>query len=213
MATKCKSIGIYDSLQYCKGKTLLPGVKTRVYAVAKRNISAWPTLPEIDGITTDGLATYNGSFTLKDGETFVFIDLLDNTGELTWETQGDKPCRTFLNKITLNHPQIGASALAFQRQAIADDLVYIVEQRDRTWRVLGNEHFDTDTKPKGSSGKEATSAGDMGSQFEIEVTDVCPAPYYEGTLAIKDEDGDNATLDCLTGEVTKVSEAFTSNSD
>lgn len=195
MAKKCTSIGVYESLAFCKGKTLLPGIRTKIYSIAKRDITAWPTLAAADGSTLnlEKMATYDGSFTLAADATWKYIEVLDNTGEITWETQGDKPCRTFLNKITLNHPKIDASAAAFQRQAIADDLVYLVQQRDGSWRVIGNEMFDTDTKPKGSSGKEATSAGDMGSQFEVEVTDVCPAPYYTGTIVTED-----GTYDCAT---------------
>lgn len=192
MATKCTASALYESLEYCKGETLLPGVRTKVYAIAKGNITKWPELPSAtdEGASADPsiLAVYKGDFTLKADAKWLEVDVLDNTGEITWETQGDKPCRTFLNKFTISHPRIDESAAAFQRQAIADDLVYLVQQRDGKFRVLGNEMFDTDTKPKGSSGKEATSAGDMGSQFEIEVTDVCPAPFYTGKIETADGD-------------------------
>lgn len=192
MAKNCTPSALYESLAYCKGETLLPGVRTKVYAIAKSDIKTWPKLPNVggDGVAADPkkLAAYDGDFTLAADKKWVEVDTLDNTGEVTWETQGDKPCRTFLCKFTLNHPRIDESAAAFQRQAIADDLVYLVQQRDGKFRVLGNEMFDTDTKPKGSSGKEATSAGDMGSQFEIEVTDVAPAPFYPGKIETADGD-------------------------
>ncbi len=192
MATTCNTAGLYASLEYCKGESMVPGVKTKVYAIAKASIAKWPTLPAVSDIAEGGdiskAATYTGDFTLAADKKWVYIDTLDNTGEITWETQGDKPCRTFLNKFTISHPRIDGTAAAFQRMALSDDLVYLVQQRDGKFRVLGNDMFDTDTKPKGSSGKEATSAGDMGSQFEIEVTDVCPAPFYPGK--IETEDGD-----------------------
>lgn len=184
-AKKCTNIGLYESLTYCKGETILPGVRPKIYAIAKRDIVTWPTLPAVgseEAATADQLSSYKGNFTLASDKKWVEIEVLDNTGEITWETQGDKPCRTFLNKFTINHPRIDESAAAFQRQALSDDMVYLVQQRDGKFRVLGNEMFETDTKPKGSSGKEATSAGDMGSQFEIEVTDVAPAPFYPGEI-------------------------------
>lgn len=182
---KCTNIGLYESLTYCKGETILPGVRPKVYCIAKRDIVAWPTLPALgseEAATVDQLASYKGNFTLASDKKWVEIDVLDNSGEITWETQGDKPCRTFLNKFTISHPRIDESSASFQRQAIADDLVYLVQQRDGKFRVLGNEMFDTDTKPKGSSGKEVSSTGDIGSQFEIEVTDVAPAPFYPGGI-------------------------------
>ena len=197
MATSCNTAALYASLEYCKGESLVPGVKTKVYAIAKKNIAAWPTLADVADLTTgdklEKVATYDGDFTLAADKKWVYIDTLDNSGEITWETQGDKPCRTFLNKFTINHPRIDGNAAGFQRMALGDDLVYLVQQRDGKFRVLGNDKFDTDTKPKGSSGKEATSAGDMGSQFEIEVTDVAPAPFYTGK--IETEDGDISGAD------------------
>ncbi len=187
--TKCTNIGLYESLIYCKGETLLPGVRPRVFSIAKRNIVTWPTLPKVGDVEitkANELASYKGNFVLASDKKWVEIDVLDNTGEITWETQGDKPCRTFLNKFPIHHPRIDESAAAFQRQALSDDMVYLVQQRNGQFRVLGNEMFETDTKPKGSSGKEATSAGDMGSQFEIEVTDVAPAPFYPGEIETAD---------------------------
>lgn len=187
--TKCTNIGLYESLTYCKGETLLPGVRPKVFSIAKRDIVTWPTLPKVgdtEVTKANELASYKGNFVLESDKKWVEIDVLDNTGEITWETQGDKPCRTFLNKFSISHPRIDESAAAFQRQALSDDMVYLVQQRNGQFRVLGNEMFETDTKPKGSSGKEATSAGDMGSQFEIEVTDVAPAPFYPGEIETAD---------------------------
>lgn len=187
-SNNCASVGIYDSLRFCQGKSVLPGIRQLVYAIPKRDILAWPTLPAVEGASDmSTLATYDGDFSLKADAKWLCIDLTLNKGNIEYETQGEKPSRTFLNKLTVTHPGNSAESLAFARQAIADDMVFAVPQRDGRYRILGNEMFETDIKPKGSTGEGVT--GETSSDLEIEVTDVCPAPFYPGKLETAD-DGD-----------------------
>ena len=53
--------------------------------------------------------------------------------------------------------------------------------------------FETDTKPKQDGGEGVT--GDFGTTLEIEVTDVCPPPYYTGKILTAD-----GTISGETGE-------------
>lgn len=194
MSKQCTDAALYESLNFCQGKAILPGIRQKVYAQRKRNIVGWPTLPAAAEAAMKELAIYQGNFTLAADQKWLCVDLTLNKGVVEWETQGEVPSRTFLNKATLNHPEIDEDAAAFSRQAIMDDFVYIVQQRDGKWRVLGNEAFQTDTKPKGSTGEGTTGEG--GTTLEIEVTDVCPAPFYTGTL-----ETDEGTFDCSTNQL------------
>ena len=91
------------------------------------------------------------------------------------------------------HPETNEEATGFCRQANADDFVYLIQVRDGKFRVLGNEAFPTDTKPKQDSGEGVT--GDFGTTIEVEVTDVCPAPFYVGEILTKE-----GTIDAATGQ-------------
>ncbi len=181
MSRNCQSLGLYESLNYCPGETVLPGIRNQVYCISKHDIVRYPTLPEFgEGVAMSTTSVYAGNFEFAAEKKAQRIDMVLNKGQVEWETQGEDPSITFLNKATLSHPKTDAAAAAFQRLAAHDDLIYFVQVRNGKWRVLGNEMFNTVTKPKGSTG-EGTS-GESGSQFEIEATDVCPAPFYEGTL-------------------------------
>lgn len=182
----CSAQFLYKSLGFCKGSTVLPGIRTTAYYIAKRDIVKWPTLPNVATAAMGELATYTGDFTLAADKKWQKIDLIDNKGKIESESQGDKPARTFLNKITLQHPESDAEAAGFARQANADDFVYLVQRRNGKFRVIGSEAFETDTKPKQDSGEGVT--GDQGTSLEISCTDVAPAPFYEGK--IETEDGD-----------------------
>ena len=180
MATECSNAALYPSLGFCKGKPLLPGIRTRVYYIPKSDIVKFPTLPDKATENMASLATYTGSFELEAEKKWKYIDLIDNKGKIESESQGDFPARTFINKITLVHPETDEEATGFARQANADDFIYLVQTRNGKFRVLGNESFRTDTKPKQDSGEGVS--GDFGTTIDIEVTDVCPAPYYTGEI-------------------------------
>ena len=182
--TECTSNALYRSLAFCKGKTVLPGIRPRVYYIAKREIVSWPKLPEKAKDNMAELATYQGNFELAADKVWHYIDLIDNKGKIESESQGDYPARTFLNKTSLTHPGTGPAATGFARQANADDFVYLMQQRDGYFRVMGNEMFTTVTKPKQDSGEGVS--GDFGTTLDIEATDVCPAPYYMGEIETED---------------------------
>lgn len=47
MATDCTTADMYQSLNWCDGQTVLPGIRPKVFFQKKSNIAAWPTLPKL----------------------------------------------------------------------------------------------------------------------------------------------------------------------
>ena len=193
MAKECTNAALYSSLQYCKGKPMLPGIRSRLYFIPKRDIVKWPTLPDTAETEMGELATYEGDFTLASEAKWAYIDLVDNTGKIASASQGANPARSFLNKTSVTHPETDEEATGFARQANSDDFVYLLQVRNGKFRVLGSEMFPTDTKPKQDSGEGVT--GDFGTTLDIECTDVCHPPYYKGKIVTKD-----GTIDAATGQ-------------
>lgn len=192
----CAQSAPYESLRFCQGTRVIPGIRDRVYYIAKRDIVKWPKLPAVNGdsVQASKLATYEGDFTLASDKKWQRIDLTLNKGNVEWETQGEQPSCTFLNKLTASYPGTSAEAAAFCGLAVNDDLVYLVQQRDGQFRVLGNEMFNTVSKPKGSTGEGTSTNG--GTDIEIEATDIYPAPFYPGKI----ETADDGDLSGATGE-------------
>ena len=188
MANNCENTTIYDSLRFCPGDTVLPGVRKCTYYAPKSAIASWPTLPKTSA-SMKQLAIYQGSFVMAADAVFKRIDLTLNKGRITYETQGEKPSRTFLNKGVFNHPYNNEEAAGFARQAVADDFVFVTQQRDGKWRVLGSEMFETDVKVGGDTGEGTT--GEVGTTIDVDATDECPAPFYVGTLVT-----DDGEIDC-----------------
>lgn len=192
----CASVDIYASLTFCKGQTVLPGIRPEVYFIPKSQILGWPTLPAPGDkdATMSSIATYSGDFTLASDAVFRQLDVLTAASNITSASQGDMPSKTFLITSTLKHAGNTEAATGFCRMANCDDLVYVVRQRDGKFRVVGNESFETNTNPSQDSGMAVTDAS--GTQLEVTVTDVCPAPFYVGKLPTKE-----GTIDCSTGKI------------
>ena len=185
--TPCQNGAPFSSLRFCSGQRVLPGIRTAIYYINKNDILKWPTLPQPTdtSVTLSALATYKGDFTLRADKKWSRIDLTTGKGNVEWETQGERPSCTFLNKLTASHPGTAEEAAGFCRLAQNADLVFLVQQRDGKFRVLGNEMFETVVKPKGSLG-EGTSTN-ASTDIEIEATDICPAPFYTGKIITADD--------------------------
>ena len=196
MAANCNAVNIYDSLIHCKGETVLPGLRPQAYAIPKSAIVKWPTLPKPsdEGATMESIATYKGDFALAADAKWLKIDLIDTASNISSASQGEFPSKTFINNATLKFAGNNESASGFARMALTDDMIYVVQQRDGKFRVVGNRMFSTNTNPSQESGMAVTDAS--GTTFEASVTDVCPFPFYPGKLVTED-----GVLDCATGEL------------
>ncbi|WP_300770693.1 hypothetical protein [uncultured Bacteroides sp.] len=181
MATTCENNGLYETLDWCPGQTVLPGIKSKIYVVPKAWITTWPKLPAIKGAENmAALATYKGDFVLAADKKWQRIEAFSKKSNISSESQGEDPSKTFLNKATILYAGTDAAATGFCRQANIDQLVYAIPQRDGKYRILGSESFDINTKPSQASGEGDTGTG--GTTLEIEATDICPSPFYAGTL-------------------------------
>ena len=176
------------SLDWCMGTPELPGIKRRIYYIAKNMIAQWPTFERDDnGRVTSSVLT--GSFTLVADATWKFIDILADKSQLTSEAQGEVPSQTQLNKLVAVHPAVGADASAAAAYLNNSDNVFVVQDMKGKWRVVGSERWQTKTTVAQDNGQGAT--GTTSTTINVEATDEIPSPFYVGTLTT--EDGD---IDC-----------------
>lgn len=193
MAVDCTSKGMYESLAWCPGQTSTPGIRRKVYFIPKSWIAKWPTLPAIDGVVENmgKLATLDADFVLAADKKWQYIELLTTKSSINSETQGEKPSPTFLNKATLVHAGTDEEATGFARQANIDELIFLCQQRNGKFRVIGSEAFDPSVTISQTSGEGDT--GTAGTTLEAQCTDICPSPFYTGK--IETEDGDISGAD------------------
>ena len=178
-------LNIQQSLGWCQGTPELPGVKRRVYYLAKSEIVEWPALSrDANGRITS--AQYSGSFTLKADSKWKYIDILPDKSQLTSEPQGELPSQTQLNKLVAVHPGVGLRASAAAAYINNYDNVFIVEDMKGFFRVVGCDKWQTKSTVNQDLGQGPT--GSTSTTISVEATDECPAPFYFGM--IETEDGD-----------------------
>ena len=178
-------LNIQQSLGWCQGTPELPGVKRRVYYLAKSEIVEWPALSrDANGRITS--AQYSGSFTLKADSKWKYIDILSDKSQLTSEPQGELPSQTQLNKLVAVHPGVGLRASAAAAYINNYDNVFIVEDMKGFFRVVGCDKWQTKSTVNQDLGQGPT--GSTSTTINVEATDECPAPFYFGL--IETEEGD-----------------------
>lgn len=92
MAKDCTTADIYQSLNWCDGQTVLPGIRPKVFFQRKSNIAAWPKLPKLEEAKSMGeLATYKGNFTMAAEKKWLTINSLSAKSNVTTEVQGERP--------------------------------------------------------------------------------------------------------------------------
>jgi len=194
----CTTESLYQSIEACPGKKVLPGIRRRLYYINKADIAAFPSLPNVgeEGVKTMAdLAKLVGDFTLAAEKFFQFIDLKDEASNVTFETVGEDGSKLFNNQANAVVAGQDDDIKGFARQALNDDLVYVYQNRNGSFAVLGNEMFKCHTSPAGDTAAEATAAST--TTFAIQCYDDCPVPTYTGKLPL------TATtyLDCSDGKV------------
>ena len=172
------------SVEWCDGKTVLPGIRRRCYYLHKKNISKWPVLPgAADGTPTS--AVYQGSFELVEGAHFHHVDLLLNGSGIKSDPQGEVPSQTQQNTLTAVHPGTEEEASMLSAYCNNSDLVWIVQTANGKYRVIGSEMSETKTTVAQDGGQSLT--GTAQTTVTAVATDLLAAPFYEGE--IDDEDG------------------------
>ena len=179
--TVCSTI--QQSLAWCQGTPELPGIKRRIYYISKDQIVSWPTLT-YDALGRLTSAAYSGSFVLAADANWKFIDILTDKSQLTSDPQGEFPSQTQLNKLVAVHPSVGVEASALSAYVNNNDCVYLVETVRGQFRVVGSEKWQVKSTVAQDLGQGAT--GTTSTTLNVEATDECPAPFYDGEIVTED---------------------------
>ncbi len=172
------------SLSWCQGTPEYPGIKRRIYYIAKSAIAKWPTLPT-DEAGRPTAAVYEGSFVLKADHKWHHIDVLPDKCQVTSEAQGELPSQTQLNKLTAVHPGVGEEASAAAAYINNTDNVFLVEDMKGKYRVIGSDRWETKSTVAQDLGQGAT--GTASTTINAEASDVVPAPFYTGKIELEDD--------------------------
>ena len=185
MAKKCTTdVDLYENVEYCQGSASLPGIRPHMYLIRRANIL---TFPKVLGDTAESLeevAVIKSNFVLAEGAKFVKIDLVEGESEPTCENQGAEGAKSFLNRVNFVLPGTQKKVTGLISKLNNDDVVILYPQRDGAIRVIGNDMFRVQLELGQNAGRAVTDSSQ--STVNASVSDVNPAPFYEGKFETED---------------------------
>jgi len=114
----------------------------------------------------------------------VKIDLVEGESEPTCENQGAEGAKSFLNRVNFVLPGTQKKVTGLISKLNNDDVVILYPQRDGAIRVIGNDMFRVQLELGQNAGRAVTDSSQ--STVNASVSDVNPAPFYEGKFETED---------------------------
>ena len=189
---KCTSdVDLYENVEYCQGSSSLPGIRPHMYLIRRSNIVSFPKVQGDDAASLEDVAVIKQSFVLAEGKKFVKIDLVEGESEPTCENQGNEGAKSFLNRVNFVLPGTQKKVTGLISKLNNDDVVILYPQRDGAIRVIGNEMFRVQLELGQNAGRSVTDSSQ--STVNASVSDINPAPFYEGTIVTEDGNIDGKT--------------------
>ena len=192
---------LLKDIKFCQGKKSLPGTKKRVYIADIHDILTFPTKPNrsASGFSLENVPVLTGAFTMAGGKFFAQVDIINNNGKITVESQGTFGSKTFKVTYTGNAPGTEEEISGLIAELLNAEVIAVVPTRTGKFRIVGSEEFPAEVNPSQDTGQAATDTNQ--TVLEIVADDELPAPFFTGTLPVS-----GGTLNCSTGEVTEPEE-------
>lgn len=176
---------VQKSVEWCEGASNYAGIRRRALYTAASNITKWPTRKTLANGAE--LAEYvdKENFTLKADKKWYAVDMLPAKSKYTSDPNGELPSASQLNKLELVIPHAGQEASNMAAYINNIPCVWLVEDMDGNWRVIGCERWAGEIKNTIALDLGQGAAGTAQSTITVEAPDTTPAPLYAGEI---DED-------------------------
>lgn len=177
----CQSI--IKSLGWCQGRAVKPGIRRRVYAISVDQIIGWPTIQR-DSIGRVTSSVLKGNFTLVEDAVWAVFEHIPNKADFKSETQGEYPSQTFKVTASIVHPGVDEAAADATAALLNSNCVFLIEDMDGNYRVIGSEDYDTVVTTSRDNGQGPT--GTAGTTISIEASMDVDSPFYIGEIVTEE---------------------------
>ena len=174
---------IYKSMKWCEGRPVKPGIRRRIYGVTNDQILKFPEIQR-DELGRVKSSILKGNFTLVEDAVWSVFQHLPNKAEFKSETQGEYPSQTFKVTCTFVYPGVDAAAADATVAFLNSSGVFIVEDMDGNFRMIGSEDYDVTITSSRDNGQGPT--GTAGTKITIEASMDVAAPFYLGEITTED---------------------------
>ena len=192
MARNCAAdVDLYENVDFCVGAASLPGMRPHFYFITKADILLFPAPQGDEATKLEDFAVIKDNITLVADKKWKRVDLVEGESEPSCDGQGSEGAKSFLNRVNMVVPGTKKKVTGLIAEMNNDDIVIAYPQRDGAIRIIGNEMFRVQLELGQNAGKSVTDAAQ--TTINASVTDIYPAPFYEGTLVTEDGTIDGKT--------------------
>lgn len=174
---------ILKNMPFCPGKTVLPGIRNRIYVIAHADVAKFPDFAR-DTLGRPTSSVYNGNFTPKEGSNFKLIDHINSKAEPKSDPQGEEPSVTFNCQLTVVHQEVDEAATEAITPFLNTPVIVIMEDMRGKFRVFGNHNYPAKIAPSQALGSGPT--GTVGTTLVITSTEEVSMPFYSGEIPTDD---------------------------
>lgn len=197
MANNCTTdIDLYENVGFCVGQASLPGMRPHFYFIRREDILTFPKIQGADASKMEDVVVIKTDFVLAADKVWKKVELIEGESEPSCEGQGAEGSRSFLNRVNLVLPGTEKKVSSLISLLNNDDVVIAYPQRGGAIRIIGNEMFRVQFELGQSAGRQVTDSAQ--TTINASITDVNPAPFYEGKLLTEDGNIDGKTDTLIT---------------
>lgn len=168
---------------WCQGRPVKPGIRRRIFGVTIDQILKFPEIQR-DEIGRVKSSLLKGNFTLVEDAVWAVFEHLPNKAEFKSETQGEYPSQSFKVTCTFVYPGVDQAAADATVAFLNSSGVFLVEDMDGRFRMIGSEDYDTVISSSRDNGQGPT--GTAGTTITIEASMEVDAPFYIGEIQTED---------------------------
>lgn len=146
------------------------GIAQIIYYALHKDVATWPIKPGqcSEPEELEDLGKLQGDIVMKPGTKFFELYLTDDTGELEFETVGEKDGKSFVIHLRLFHPGLRAKILGFINATKNENLVFIVPDNNGQFFLMGDALRPATLEgPDTGAGTSKETAGRRGIGMEF----------------------------------------------
>lgn len=197
MSKNCTTdVDLYENIGFCVGQASLPGMRPHFYYIRRDDIITFPKIQGTAASKMEDVVVIKTNFVLAADKKWKKAELIEGESEPSCDGQGSEGSRSFLNRVNLVLPGTEKKVSSFISLLNNDDVVIAYPQRGGAIRLIGNEMFRVQFELGQSAGKQVTDSAQ--TTINASVTDINPAPFYEGVLETEDGNIDGKTDTLIT---------------
>jgi len=167
------------------GGANMGGIPQKIFFGLWKDVATWPTEPDSATVTDlEESATLTGALAMNTGTNFFEMYLTDDTGEIEFESVGEKDGKSWVIHLRLFHPGLQKKILGLINMAKNENLAFAVPDNNGNQFLMGDalRPATYEGAPDGTgTGKETSARPGVSMEFTFKTKNLY---HYDGAVPL-----------------------------